>query len=252
MTVLAAAALRFSNYSRCDGDRLVRVLDGQPASAAAREADRAMRSFLHSDRSSCVAAKASVATGGYRFGHYPLFDAGDCVEGLARDLGAFVAERPAIEARYATFVATFQGPVPADEASFERTLWAILQRLHELDACANDWDPDVSSSPDDARFGFSFAGHAFFVVGLHPLSARISRRFVMPALAFNLHAQFREARRTGDFERIVTAVRRRELALQGSINPELTEFGKRSEARQYSGRTTEDGWRCPFQPRSAS
>jgi FPC/CPF motif-containing protein YcgG len=56
----------------------------------------------------------------------------------------------------------------------------------------------------------------------------------MPALAFNLHDQFDAARKTGAFDRIVTAVRKRELTLQGSLNPELRDFGTRSEARRYA------------------
>ena len=41
-------------------------------------------------------------------------------------------------------------------------------------------------------------------------------------------------------------VRERDIALQGSANPNLADFGERSEARQYSGRVTEPAWRCPF------
>jgi len=34
--------------------------------------------------------------------------------------------------------------------------------------------------------------------------------------------------------------------VQGSLNPNLADFGERSEARQYSGREVEEHWRCPF------
>jgi FPC/CPF motif-containing protein YcgG len=47
-------------------------------------------------------------------------------------------------------------------------------------------------------------------------------------------------------------VREREIALQGSLNPNLADFGERSEARQYSGRAVEDQWRCPFHRRTTS
>jgi hypothetical protein len=36
------------------------------------------------------------------------------------------------------------------------------------------------------------------------------------------------------------------MRLQGSINPNLSDFGVHSEARQYSGRAVEDAWKCPF------
>jgi len=42
------------------------------------------------------------------------------------------------------------------------------------------------------------------------------------------------------------AIRKRELNLQGSINPMLSDYGNASEARQYSGRVVEKDWRCPF------
>ena len=44
----------------------------------------------------------------------------------------------------------------------------------------------------------------------------------------------------------VAATRARDLALQGSINPNLADFGTAPETRQYSGRKVEAGWKCPF------
>jgi FPC/CPF motif-containing protein YcgG len=41
-------------------------------------------------------------------------------------------------------------------------------------------------------------------------------------------------------------IRTRDLALQGTINPMLSDFGERSEARQYSGRAVEENWQAPF------
>jgi uncharacterized protein len=41
-------------------------------------------------------------------------------------------------------------------------------------------------------------------------------------------------------------IRAAERALQGTLNPMLAEFGRRSEAAQYSGRKVDPGWRCPF------
>ncbi len=45
-------------------------------------------------------------------------------------------------------------------------------------------------------------------------------------------------------------IRARELRLDGTLNPNLAEFGYHSEARQYSGRPTEETWTCPFRPRA--
>jgi hypothetical protein len=41
-------------------------------------------------------------------------------------------------------------------------------------------------------------------------------------------------------------VRERDFKLQGSLNPNLSNFGEQSEARQYSGRAVETDWKCPF------
>jgi hypothetical protein len=249
---VSAAAHRFSNYSAFENGTLARPLDRREPTPRARITDAALRAFVQSDHCSCVAAKAAVTTGGYRFGYYPGFAPSEAIEGVARDLAAFVAERPSIHSRYATFVAAFEELGSGDERWFERNLWRILQRLHELDVRHNPYDPSVASDPANPQFSFSFAGTAFFIVGMHPNASRRSRRFFMPALAFNAHDQFHTARQTGDFERIVTAVRKRELRLQGSLNPELREFGTRSEARQYAGRATEDDWKCPFRPQQRS
>ncbi|MFY9737970.1 MAG: guanitoxin biosynthesis heme-dependent pre-guanitoxin N-hydroxylase GntA [Candidatus Cybelea sp.] len=243
----SVAALRTSNYSASIGGRLVRLLDWREPTAQARRADRALRSFLLSSAFSCVAGKAAVESGGYRFASYSGFGDPVSLEGLARDLAAFVSERPSMVQRYTTFVAVFDEAAPGAETWFEAGLWRVLQGLANLGAPHYSWDPRASSDPMASNFGFSFAGEAFFVVGMHPNSSRLSRRFFLPALAFNSHRQFREARRSGRFSLIQRLVRGREVQLQGSINPELREFGHRSEARQYSGRQTEVEWRCPFQ-----
>jgi FPC/CPF motif-containing protein YcgG len=64
-------------------------------------------------------------------------------------------------------------------------------------------------------------------------------------LAFNAHRQFQELRARGQFERMQEVVRERDAALEGEINPNLSDWGTHTEARQYSGREVEDGWVCP-------
>jgi FPC/CPF motif-containing protein YcgG len=240
------AALRASNYCAHLNGRLVRLLDSREPLAQARLADKAVRAFILSSSFSCVAGKAAVSSGGYRFGYYGGFGEGNSTEGLARDLAAFVAERPFMERRYASFIAVFDGSGQGGEDWFESALWRELQLLSDLAAPLYARNARVASDPDANDFAFSFASEAFFVVGMHRESSRLSRRFSLPTLVFNSHDQFAEARRDGRFQRIQRIVRGRELQLQGSINPELREFGTASEARQYSGRPTEESWKCPF------
>jgi FPC/CPF motif-containing protein YcgG len=165
---------------------------------------------------------------------------------LARDLTAFVRGGPPDGSGMRAFVAIFRGPVAADEIAFERRLWQQLQLLHEQDEPGAAWDPAVSDDPISNEFSFSFGGRALFVVGMHPASSRLARRFLRPTLVFNPRAQFERLRTEGKFERLRARVRERDMALQGTLNPNLADFGEQSEARQYSGRAVEEEWRCPF------
>ena len=110
----------------------------------------------------------------------------------------------------------------------------------------------MASEPDSPHFSLSFAGEAFFVVGLHPKASRPARRFSSPALVFNLHAQFEELREAGRYEKLRPSILQRDEVLAGSANPMLARHGEVSEARQYSGRAVDEGWRCPFKPRKAN
>ena len=147
---------------------------------------------------------------------------------------------------YATFVAIFRGPKATDEHQFENLFWQQLRLLHELDAAHFDWDSNVRSDPSDPHFSFSFGGQALYVIGLHANSSREARQFPWPALVFNPHEQFERLRADGKWKRMQETIRARDLELQGSINPMLSDFGVDSEARQYSGRAVEENWQAPF------
>jgi FPC/CPF motif-containing protein YcgG len=211
--------------------------------------DAEFRAYVGDAGFPCLAGKGAVHRGDYTLGVYPALGSWRAARALARDLGEFVKEVPPDGAGLRAFAAVFAGDVPADEHAFEARLWQQLQRLHDLDASHSAWDPTVSADPDNARFSFSFGGRALFVVGVHPQSSRLSRRFRWPAMMFNPRAQFERLRAEGRFDRLRDLVRERDIALQGSMNPNLADFGQASEARQYSGRATEPEWRCPFHHR---
>lgn len=236
-----------SAYAAWRDDRLVRVLDPERELAtSAVLAHEDFRALVSDPFFPCLGAKAAVNSGCYRFGFYPEMNTAAATAALAHDLWAFAQEHPTFDSDYSTFAAGFAGCAVADEREWEESLWTQLQSLHELDWRHYDWDPSVSSDPDDPGFSFSFGGQSFFVVGLHPASSRRARRFAHPALIFNPHAQFERLRERGQFERMRQAIRERDYTLQGSLNPNLSDFGERSEARQYSGRAVESDWRCPF------
>ena len=239
-----------SAYSAWRGGRLVHPLEpGRSPTPLARHVHGRFRAHVLGPGFSCVGARAAFRNNTYRFGLYGEMGRPETTDTLAHDLCEYARERPSFGTDFATFVACFAGPAPGDEAEWERRLWSQLQGLHELDRRHHAWDPTVSSDPEDPGFSFSFAGTAYFVVGLHPASSRHARRFGWPTLVFNAHEQFERLRVRNLFGRVRDAVRERDYKLQGSLNPNLSDFGERSEARQYSGRAVEEGWRCPFRPR---
>ena len=222
---------------------------GQPPAALAALIHDQFRALVLSPGFSCLGARAAIR-GDYRLGVYDSLGSTRATAALARDLARFADGRDGEATGLATFVASFAEPVGIGELEFERLLWAQLQALHAADPSV-DWDPSVSADPEDPHFSFSFAGRGFFVVGLHAASARWARRFAWPTLVFNPHAQFERLRDEGHFGRFQGLIRTRERALQGSLNANLSDFGERSDARQYSGRPVEDDWRCPFRARAA-
>ncbi len=153
-------------------------------------------------------------------------------------------------AGFASLVAVFRATDVVDESEFETLLWRQLELLHEADG--RPWDPRVSDDPANPHFAFSVGGTAFFVVGLHPESSRIARRTPLPTLVFNLHEQFEELRGSDRFDRMRDTIRRRDGALQGSLNPMVADHGRSSEARQYSGRAVPADWEAPVRFDAAS
>lgn len=212
-------------------------------------AERFLR-FVADQAFPCVGAKAALARDaievhafaalGGRDNDAPLLDA------LTR-FGASFDLAGEDDTTVRSLVAVFDGPDDTSELRFEALLWAQLRRLHTLDVGrGHPWATDVSADPRDPGFSFSLGGHPFFVIGLHPGASRRARRFELPAMVFNSHRQFDALRADGRYAKMQAATRERDMALQGSTNPNLADFGTASEARQYSGRAVDADWTCPF------
>jgi FPC/CPF motif-containing protein YcgG len=210
----------------------------------AREAHRKFREWVMAPEFPCLGAKAAFNDDTYAFSIYPELGSAESTAGLCRDLFRFRNHTRKVRDHYTTFVAVFRGPLGLDEVQFEELLWRQLRQLHRADVC--EWDPDASADPSDPQFSFSFAGQAFYIVGMHPNSSRVARRFPWPTLVFNPHEQFERLRADGKWQRMQQSIRARDIALQGDINPMLSDFGEESEARQYSGRAVADDWVAPF------
>lgn len=194
----------------------------------------------------CVAARSVFNRGSYRFGAYGVLGTPGAALALCHDLYEFNHEWPVGQPGFNSFIAAFPAPLLKDEAAFERLLWEQLQLTHDLDRYFFEWNAAVSRDPEHPQFSFSIGGRAFFVVGLNPCASRQARCTEASLLVFNPHDQFEALRTNGKFEPMQQAIRQRDLAYQGSINPMLDDFGTQSESRQYSGRAVSEDWRCPF------
>jgi FPC/CPF motif-containing protein YcgG len=220
---------------------------------------RKFRVFVRRSAYPCLGAKAALNAGAYQLHSYAELGESTASAALASDLYQFIAAPLWQRSDFVTFIALFHQPIGITEPEFEQCLWRTLQQLNRTDATEFEWDPTAHPDPRNATFAFSFAGHAFYVVGMHGNSSRRARQFPFPTLIFNAHEQFRKLRAAGKWEPMKASIRRRDAALQGKPNPMLQDFGERSEARQYSGRAVEEDWnpsfraaqseprgRCPF------
>lgn len=233
---------------------LRRVDDGRRASARAQLLHDEFRATILSSAYPCILGASALRACNYAFALYPELGGDRSARQLADDIERFVRTHPLprLPAEpFATFIATFDGPLPTSEADFERLMWRHLELLHEHDRRRYEWDPAVSADVDDPNFSFSVAGRAFFIVGMHPKASRISRLTLLPTLIFNRHEQFEELRRRGQMDHLAKIIRARDLRLNERPYSALAEYGEVSEARQYAGREARADWRCPFTPRVA-
>lgn len=120
--------------------------------------------------------------------------------------------------------------------AFEDSFWRFLKTMDLKDKNLYPHDPRVSSDPRNERYSYSLKSEALFLFALHPEGPRFARRFKYPAIVFNPHIQFEKLRQSGIFKRVRDLIRGRDMALQGSVNPMMKDFGDRSEIYQYMGR----------------
>jgi FPC/CPF motif-containing protein YcgG len=201
----------------------------------------------------CVGAKSALARGTLKtLVCHSLASNWDDVR-IHRELLDWAAEYRADPTGLRSLAIVFADPLYCDEADFEAMMWERIQSFADKDHwLGQPYDHRVSPDPNDPHFSLSFGGEAFFVVGLHPRASRVARRFPRPTLVFNLHAQFELLRQQGKYEKMRATILNRDEEVSGSINPMLARHGEASEARQYSGRRVDDGWKCPFSDKRAN
>lgn len=249
------AAVEQSNYLGMARGRLASLLQpDKPCNAEEQAAHDHLKLRLLGPGFPCVAARSAINRQTYRFGLYPTLGSQESALTICHDIYEFSHELGGLgqgQVPFTSFIAMFQKPRALTEIAFERLLWQQLQYIHEIDAGYFGWDTSVSGDPDDAKFSFSIGGRAFFVIGLHPAASRLARVTDEMCMVFNPHEQFEALRANGSYDKLQQAIRQRDMAYQGSINPVLTNFGEASESRQYSGRSVPSQWQCPFHQRSS-
>lgn len=200
--------------------------------------------FILQSAHPCLMARSIFKSDHVDFHAYEQFGSKHTAEQILSHLKNFIANYDFESGNYFTFIAAFKDKKNYSEKEFEKLLWKQLQYLHEADDMP--WDETVSPDPENENFSFSLGGRAFYIVGLHTDSSRLSRQSPFPAMVFNLHLQFEKLRERGHYQGVKKKIRGRDKALQGNINPMLEDFGHSSEAKQYSDRNVGNKWKCPF------
>lgn len=203
-------------------------------------------SFLEAKDFPCIAAKAALSKQQVKCLVVGNMACPKDDEEILQFLYDFVDKYRNSEDFYHSAVVIFSGPTMYNEEMFDALFWQRLQAFQNLDAKKYGYDKRVDADPNSANFSFSIKEEAFYIIGLHPASSRQARQFKYPALVFNPHDQFEILKATSKYDNMKNAVRKRDVALSGSINPMLKDFGTASEVFQYSGKQYDESWQCPL------
>lgn len=202
------------------------------------------KKFIIEDDHPCIMSQTIFRSENYELNTYSSFGSATAALKILEDLKVYLETYDFSTNEFFSFIAVFDDESDYSEKEFESLLWKQLQQIHNLDD--KNWDKTVSSDPKKKSFSFSILGTAFYIVGMHPNSSRNARKSPRPTMVLNLHWQFEKLREMRVYNRVRDTIRKRDLQKNGSVNPMLVDFGKKSEAKQYSGREVGDSWECPF------
>ncbi|RXJ44314.1 guanitoxin biosynthesis heme-dependent pre-guanitoxin N-hydroxylase GntA [Gelidibacter gilvus] len=208
------------------------------------EIEEKYKNFIVKQKHPCIMANAVFAMNKYHLKIYGKLSSAENTASVLKDIEAYIEHYDFDSNEFESLIFCFKYENIQTEEEFEEKLWQFLQRLHDNDTTA--WDPRVSEDPNNSKFSFSLKGRAFYIVGMHPKSSRLARRAPYCTIVLNLHWQFEKLREMGTYQTIKKRIRQRDKRFQGTINPVLRDFGKDTEAKQYSGRAVENNWKCPF------
>ncbi len=212
----------------------------------------AFYSFIDDNNFPCIAAKAAISKEQIRIMTCDHIACPKDDAAITDFIYEFVEEYRLSKNLYTSAVVIFEGPLDCTEEYFDRMMWQRLQSISDIDSHQYNWNKNVSNDPSSPHFSFCIKEEPFYVIGLHPGSSRRARRFKYPALVFNPHDQFEQLRQSEKYASMKRAVRKRDRAFSGSVNPMLADFGEASEVVQYSGRAYDKNWTCPFHSNHAA
>lgn len=202
------------------------------------------REFILQDDFPCIMARGLFKVDEVELSVHQKLGSKETAQKILSDIKNFIHHYDFEGESFRSYIIIFNDRKYYSEEEYERLIWQQLQHIHDIDPMP--WDNTVSADPNNNNFSFSIYGKAFYIVGMHPGSSRMARQSPYPALIFNLHLQFEKLREKGKYQTIRNKIRKRDTALQGSVNPMLEDFGNNSEAKQYSGRAVDNKWKCPF------
>lgn len=185
----------------------------------------------------CIMAKAVVKTGLIKI--IRINGSDFSVETLLENLYLFVDDYRKKPQKLRSFIVVFDDEESKTFEGYEKNFWKLISQMSLADKKLHPHDTRVSDNPQDPNFSYSVKSEAFFILGLHPQSPRLARRFFRPAIVFNLHQQFEDMRKKGIFSKVRNLIRKKDQLLQGTPNPMLSDFGEKSEIFQYLGKVYE-------------
>ena len=151
---------------------------GLPNMIGAVEIEREFASFVNDASFSCLVGKGVVHQHGHIVRAYPPLGTRAAASALCGGTGGVRRRRSRSDE-----AAGVRRGVPGrarERAGVRGAALGAAAAAARARRSRAGWDPSVSEDPDDPLFSFSFGGHALFVVGLHPQSSRLSRRFGGP------------------------------------------------------------------------
>jgi len=222
-----------------------KILRGRSSSIKTIEDE--FKDYINDESFPCVGAKSALAQSSMVFYCAQSISDSAYDDDLYNSLKNFGQKLDLDGISLQSFILIFSDEQQFSEIEFENLLWAKLQSLHGIDVANKvDWSTDCESLPESSKFSMSIAGCSFFIIGIHCGASRSARKFKYPAMVFNSHAQFEILRKNGKYKKLQKIIRKKDLEINGSINPMVKNFGEGAEASQYSGRHVDESWKCPL------